>query len=42
MPLFAFSALSIVWAKYIVPESTKKVAVAIEGISPFEVIEISD
>jgi hypothetical protein len=30
-----------VWAKYIVPESTKRVAVAIEGVSPFENIEIS-
>jgi hypothetical protein len=30
-----------VWAKYIVPESTKKVAVAVEGVSPFEDIEIS-
>jgi hypothetical protein len=30
-----------VWAKYIVPENTKKVAVAIEGVSPFEDIEIS-
>jgi hypothetical protein len=30
-----------VWAKYIVPESTTKVTVAIEGVSPFSGISIA-
>ncbi len=30
-----------VWAKYIVPESVKTVTVAIEGVRPFEKIEIA-
>jgi hypothetical protein len=30
-----------VWAKYIVPEATKKVTVAIEGVTPFSGIDIT-
>ena len=30
-----------VWAKYIIPESTAKVTVSIEGVEPFEHIDIA-